>query len=212
VPEDVDVFTSVVTTTSTSTTTTLPVSEAVAWMEMRVHELVNAERTKAGLENLTWNPEVAAVARMHSMDMAENDYFDHTDLDGLNVSGRLKEGGIYYWNTSGENILKDSIVDYYMVDRSGRVLDTIYKGLDGFAKESVSAWMNSTGHRENILYEHYNEDGVGIAENGNNTYYFTQNFITRTDCGYYNGVCCPAHLPYLPWCYVPYRCRGSVCQ
>lgn len=198
--------------TTTTTTTTLPVNETIAWLENKVHNLINAEREADGLQNLTWNPYIASTARKHSADMSENDYFDHTNFQGLNVSQRLKADDIYYWNLSAENILRDSLVKYYVLDFFGNVLRTEYKDLESFAKETVGGWMNSTGHRENIMNPKLNEAGVGIADNGNNTYYFTQNFITRTNCGYYRGECCPETEKYLPWCYVPYKCLDGFCR
>lgn len=102
----------IVTTTSTTSTTTsiepLPVSfadassanaseEAIAWLEQRTFELVNEQRNMYGLNELLWNEEVAEIARAHSRDMAENDYFSHTGLDGSNASTRLYRGGVYYW-------------------------------------------------------------------------------------------------------------------
>ncbi len=202
------------TTTTTTTTTTVPIEETISWLEKRVHDLVNAEREAHGLQNLTHNSEVAAVARMHSADMATNDYFDHTNLQGLSVSDRLKDAGIYYWNLTGENLLKISRVKYFYVDRFGNISRIEYNDWETFARESVDAWMNSTGHKSNILYPNYNEAGIGIVYAGNETYYYymTQNFITHTGCGYYEGECCPASAPYLPWCYVPHECRNGVCR
>jgi uncharacterized protein YkwD len=216
VPEDTTTTTTIPTTTTmltTTTTTTVPLDTDIAWLEQKIHELVNAERQVQGLHNLTWNSEVATVARIHSEDMSINDYFAHTNLQGLNDSDRLKTAGIYYWNVSGENLIKISRVERFYMNSLGDIVNIDYKEWEDFAEECVEGWMNSTGHRANILYPNYNEAGVGAVYNNDTYYYFiTQDFITRTDCGYYEGSCCPAEFPYLPWCYVPYECTDEICQ
>lgn len=196
-------------TTKGTTTTTLPVNKTIAWLERRVYELVNVQRTAYGLSSLRWNSEISIVAREHSEDMATNGYFSHTNLQGLNISDRLKSAGIYYWNTSAENILKQSIVKYFVIDTHGNIVRTEYKSLESFAREAVESWMNSSGHRKNIL-GNFTETGIGVAEN-NNTYYFTQDFITRIDCGYLNSSCCKTP-GYLPWCYKPWECINGICK
>jgi hypothetical protein len=84
----------------------------------------------------------------------------------------------------------------------------------------VISWMNSTGHRENILASEFDESAMGIyvlqgnmgdSSYMNVTYYFTQDFITRIPCGYVNSSCCMT-TGYLPWCYVPWECRNGICS
>lgn len=203
---------SIITTTTkiTTTTTTLPTVETMAWLEWRVHELVNEERMAHGLQNLTWDNAIVNVARGHSEDMAEHGYFSHTSLDGSNLTTRLYAGDVYYWSRNAENILMMSRVDYYVVNIFGKIVNTKYKTWEQLANDTVAGWMNSTGHRENILVANFTHAGVGIAEDGNNSYYFTQNFITRIECGYKDGECCKTE-GYLPWCYKPWDCVGGFC-
>lgn len=237
-------FTTLLTTTTTSTTTTttstttttlfepgmIPAGfsadnvtdEAVEWLERRTFELVNEERTERGLSELKWNEEVAAVCRAHSRNMAENGFFSHTGSDGLNVSGRLKGAELYYWNMSGENILMESGVDYYALNLLGMVRNVEYKTLEELAQSAVVGWMNSTGHRENILKPEFDESAMGVyvlqgtmgeslgTSHSNVSYYFTQDFITRIDCGYKDGQCCRT-AGYMPWCYVPWKCENGIC-
>lgn len=197
-------------TTFHSTTTTLPPG-VLGWLEQRTHQLVNVERMKAGLNNLTWNEEVAEVARAHSTDMAQNDFFSHTGSGESNMSSRLHASDVYYWNSSGENLLVQSLVKYYIMNRRGEVMSTTFKDLEGFAQDAVDGWMASPGHRENILTPGFDEAGMGVIDNGNYSFYFTQNFITRINCGFKDGPCCET-VGYLPWCYIPYECVADVCR
>ncbi len=229
--------TTIISRTTTSTTTTLlsatnfsaadllakeVTADAIGWLEQRTFELVNEERTAQGLDELKWNDGIARVCRLHSRNMAENGFFSHTGLDGLNVSGRLKSAGIYYWNMSGENILMESGVDYYTLNLLGMIRKVEYKTFEELAHEAVQGWMNSTGHRENILKTEFDESAMGVyvlqgtmgerlgTSQSNVSYYFTQNFITRVECGYKDGECCTT-TGYLPWCYVPWKCKNKIC-
>jgi len=184
-------------------------AENIAWLEQRTFGLVNDERTSRGLQPLLWNDAIAAVARGHSADMAVYDYFSHTGSDGSNVSTRLLAGGVAYWNQSAENILKESGISYYLVNILGMVRSTHYNTFEQLAQNATVGWMNSTGHRENILTPELDESGMGVYV-FNDSYYFTQDFIVRTDCGYTGGPCCQK-TGYYPWCYVPLTCTGNVC-
>jgi len=216
--------TTVSTTTTTTTTTTLPYAgsvsianmkasnasaENVAWLERRTFDLVNDERTSRNVSALEWNIAVADVARAHSADMAANGFFSHTGSGGTNTSSRLQSGGVWYWNSSAENILMESGVSYYLTNILGMIKKTEYNTFEQLAQNATEGWMNSTGHRENILHEGYDETGMGVYV-FNNSYYLTQDFITRVSCGYKNGPCCETR-GYYPWCYVPWKCAENVC-
>ena len=223
--EGVDTTTTAVsTTTTTTTTTTLPYvgsisiagmkasntsAENIAWLERRTFNLVNDERAAQNLTVLKWNEDVAAVARAHSADMAENAFFSHAGSDGSNVSTRLMADGVYYWNSSGENILMEGGRIYYTNILGIIEWKTKYFTFEQLAQNATQGWMNSTGHRENILHEGYDEAGMGVYV-FNNSFYFTQDFIVRVSCGYRNGPCCETR-GYYPWCYVPLKCADGVC-
>ncbi len=117
--------------------------------------LTNGFRVQHGLKPLKWDDAVTAASLLHSEDMAKNDYFDHTGLDGSNVAKRLTRQGIS-WMQCGENIAAGT-------RNSGFVL---YDGL-----------VNSSGHRNNLLGP-YTHAGVASAYNALSTYkyYLTQNF------------------------------------
>lgn len=80
---------------------------------------------------------------------------------------------------------------------------------DELITEMVEGWMDSPGHRANILKEIYNATGVGVAYiNGH--IIATQVFITKIECGYQNGICCEKE-GYYPYCYQPMTCENMVC-
>lgn len=84
------------------------------------------------------------------------------------------------------------------------------KSSEEVENETVVGWMNSPGHRKNILTAQYDEAGVGIAE-VKDYFIITQVFITRAECGYFGGQCCEKS-GYYPYCYQPLNCAGGVCS
>lgn len=122
-------------------------------MEEQVVALVNKERKAAGLTPLTMNWQLARVARYKSDDMKANNYFSHTSPTYGTPFDMLKKFNIKY-STAGENIAKGQKT----------------------AQAVMSAWMNSEGHRKNIMSPSFTEIGVGYVS-GNGTTYWTQMFI-----------------------------------
>ena len=121
--------------------------------ENRVLELVNVERQKAGLNALQMDESVRNVARLKSEDMRVNKYFDHTSPTYGSPFDMLKKFGISY-KSAGENIAQG-----YSTPES-----------------VVNGWMNSSGHRANILNASFTHMGVGYDANG---HYWTQMFIGK---------------------------------
>lgn len=127
----------------------------------QVLELTNAERAKAGLKPLTLNNQLSQAAQGHSDSMAADDFFSHTGADGSSVSDRVQDTG-YQYSYTGENIAAGQKT----------------------AAEVVQGWMDSPGHRANILNADYTEIGIGyeLLENDpgsvNYQHYWTQVFGT----------------------------------
>ncbi|HZG85195.1 CAP-associated domain-containing protein [Paenibacillus sp.] len=117
-------------------------------------DLANSARAARGLSILTWHEGAAAVARGHSEDMAENAFFSHTNLRGESLGGRLQDGDVDY-RSAGENIA---------YGQTSAI----------FAHEG---WMNSPGHRKNMLGA-FERLGVGVAFAKEKVPYYTQNFVT----------------------------------
>ncbi|MGG4396199.1 CAP-associated domain-containing protein [Paenibacillus thiaminolyticus] len=123
-------------------------------LEQEVLDLTNAVRVREGKKPLEWNDEIAATARKHSADMMKRDFFSHDNPDGQSPFDRMKQDGITY-RMAGENIA------------AGQTSAI-------FAHEN---WMNSSGHRKNILND-FERLGVGISFGGPYQVYYTQNFFT----------------------------------
>ena len=124
---------------------------AVRAYEQEVVRLVNAERTKHGLDALTEDWELSRVARYKSQDMHDRGYFSHTSPTYGSPFQMIRAFGLSY-RTAGENIAM------------------------GYATPAavVNGWMNSEGHRANILNASYTKIGVGYVSDGNS---WTQKFI-----------------------------------
>lgn len=131
---------------------TIPtLDNTVSNYESEVVRLVNAERAKNGLSALTTNWELSRVARYKSQDMVDKKYFSHTSPTYGSPFDMMKSFGISY-RTAGENIAYGQRTP----------------------EQVVTAWMNSSGHRANILNSSFTQIGVGYVANGN---YWTQMFI-----------------------------------
>ncbi|WP_318509456.1 CAP-associated domain-containing protein [Bacillus sp. T3] len=124
--------------------------------EYQLFDLTNATRVKFGLPVLTWNANVTGTAREHSLDMAENHYFDHQNLKGQSPFDRMKEDEVVF-TSAGENLAYEQFSSI-------------------FAHEGL---MNSLGHRENILRTEYEFLGVGVAFNTEAQPYYTENFFAN---------------------------------
>lgn len=130
----------------------------IALMERQAFDLVNNERVAQGLEPLQSDPDLRAVARAHSEDMVARSFFDHVNPDGLDPFERMDNAGILF-TAAAENIAMNG-------------------GFADPAATAVDGWMNSPGHRTNILNGVYTHAGLGVAFDSNaNAYYFTQNFM-----------------------------------
>ena len=121
-----------------------------------VVKLVNVERSKVGLPPLKENWELSRVARYKSEDMINKNYFSHTSPTYGSPFQMMKDFGISY-QAAGENIAAGQRTP----------------------AEVVEAWMNSEGHRKNILSPTYTEIGVGYVKGGSYGHYWTQMFIKR---------------------------------
>jgi len=124
--------------------------------ELQLFDLTNAARIEHGLSPLSWDEQVKETAREHSTDMAENNYFNHTNLEGQSPFDRMEEDNIIF-RTAGENLAAGQISSI-------------------FAHEGL---MNSLGHRENILQTQFESLGIGVAFDLKSRPYFTENFLAK---------------------------------
>ena len=115
-----------------------------------VLDLVNTERAKQGLNPLSLDEKLNNVAYAHSKDMADNNFFSHTNLKGQSPFDRMKNAGISY-RAAAENIAAGQKTP----------------------EQVVKSWMNSDGHRKNILNGSFNKMGLGYykTQGGYGTYW-----------------------------------------
>lgn len=125
----------------------------VTTYEQEVIRLVNEIRVENGLKALSYDWELSRVARYKSQDMKDNNYFSHTSPVYGSPFQMMKNFGISF-RSAGENIAKG-----YRTPQA-----------------VVNGWMNSSGHRANILNASYTHIGVGYVSGGN---YWTQMFIAK---------------------------------
>lgn len=133
---------------------TIPLFSAQKSVEAQVAALVNQQRAKVGLKPLKLNWQLSRIARIKSTDMMNNNYFSHQSPTYGSPFDMIKKFGLTY-HYAGENIAagqKD-------------------------AQAVMQAWMNSSGHRANILNANFTEIGVGVSYGGKMGVYWTQQFI-----------------------------------
>lgn len=131
-----------------------PAGSSYSAFQNEVVRLVNVERAKNGLAALSIDATITKTATLKSQDMAKNNYFSHTSPTYGSPFDLMKQYGVSY-RSAGENIAMGQTSP----------------------AQVMNGWMNSQGHRENILKSSYTKIGVGVAQNANGTYYWTQHFI-----------------------------------
>jgi uncharacterized protein YkwD len=141
-------------TAPTPPPTTAPPTGNAA-LEAAVVDLVNARRAEAGCPAVRSNDKLTAAARAHSADMAARNYFSHVTPEGVKFSTRISDAG-YRWSGAAENIAKGQRTP----------------------AEVMNSWMNSTGHRANILNCGFKDLGVGVAADAYGSLVWTQNFAS----------------------------------
>ncbi len=134
----------------------IPLIDEIKAIEHEVIQLTNQERAKYGLPPLRADWQVSRVARIKSADMRDRGYFAHNSPTYGSPFQMLKSFNISY-RSAGENIA------------SGQPS----------AESVVRAWMNSPGHRQNILNNTFTHIGVGYARGGTGRHYWTQMFISK---------------------------------
>ena len=156
-----------------------PETPKVSEIEGEIHDLVNLQREANGLHPLESHDGIRNVALSHSQDMSERDFYSHISPDGVGPDERLRESGIYCGPTGefvGENIhivpLNERIEGYH---GDTIVLETS----SDIAQYVVGSWMDSEGHRDNILHPDFRLQGVGVYIDKSSE----EVYITQKMCG-----------------------------
>jgi len=155
-------------------------------LENKTHMLINQERRQENLNDLEWNGSLAAVARNHSQYLAnleENHgyqedqeiYISHTGEQGGKHNDRMERAGITHIGISAENVAGISSVK--QIDSETRE-PVEYLNKTQIAERSVEGWMESLGHRENIVNPEFEQTGIGIATDPENTNYILTQIFT----------------------------------
>lgn len=133
-------------------------SNYIGDIEQAIFQIVNQRREEAGLTQLSYNANMQYYARIKSKDMGDRGYFNHVNPDGVYMNQIIKADGISY-RAWGENIAYiEGLTDY-----------------GALANRFMSNWMNSQGHKDNILSSNFSSIGIGVYKAGD-TYYATQEF------------------------------------
>lgn len=117
-------------------------ANTVSELQKQITDMTNAYRAQYGLSPYAWNYTLAKVSQAHAEDMAENSYFSHKSLNGDTLGTRIENSGLNY-ASCGENI------------------DCGYYTAEG----ALNGWINSSGHRANLLATKFTHIGVGTAYN-----------------------------------------------
>ena len=151
-------------------------------LERRIHELINQQRNGQGLSSLSFEQTLVGIARKHSEDMAQNSYFSHTNLRGLGPTERgnqvgyscYKNYGSYYTSGIAENIFQNNL--YTSTTYYNGIPVHAWSSLEEISQSTVNGWMNSPGHRKNILTSTYDREGIGVAIAADDKVYITEDF------------------------------------
>ncbi|MGI5506933.1 CAP domain-containing protein [Lentzea sp. CA-135723] len=151
--------TSLLAATTLALAATLAPQASAATVQQDVIALTNAERAKAGCAAVKANAALNTAAQRHSADMASHNFMGHTGSDGSTVVVRIERAGYTRWTRAAENVAAGHTT----------------------AAAVVRGWMNSAGHRANILNCALKDIGVGYQYKAGTKYghYWTQDFGTR---------------------------------
>lgn len=140
---------------STNGGTQSPATSTSAADEQQALSLLNQDRARNGLPALKANSQLTALARSYAQDMIKRGYFSHYNPEGQSPFDRMNKAGISY-KSAAENI-----------------------GINTSVSGAETAFMNSSGHRANILNSSYTEAGVGVVRTSNGQIYVVQEFIGK---------------------------------
>ena len=153
-------------------------------LEQKIHLLINDERQKNNVPSLAFDPTLTGIALSHSQDMANRNYFSHYSPEGADPTARGLSVGYhchkdlsngYYTEGLAENIYQNNLYNSYQTI-NGIITSYDWNDMDALASSTVQGWMESTGHRENILTTTYDREGIGVAISSDDKVYITEDF------------------------------------
>ena len=132
----------------------------VSALSRAAFELINQKRAENGAAPVAWSDDLARVAGVHSQNMAELNFFGHRGLDNKLVSDRADDQRLGRWRAIGENI-------------------AFNRGYPDPVARTVQLWLDSPGHRRNMLDPTWKESAIGVAVAEDGSFYFTQVFLKK---------------------------------
>ena len=182
-PSNIDIPVSEISPTSNPTLIQNKPSIDIGELESKIHVLINENRKNNGVSSLSLDDKLASVARVHSVDMSINNYFEHDNKKGEDPTMRgqnmgytcRKDYGSYYTNGIAENIFQNNLYDSTSYV-NGIPVSHDWNSLEEIAQSTVNGWMNSPGHRQNILKEQYDKEGIGVAISSDDKVLITEDF------------------------------------
>jgi uncharacterized protein YkwD len=155
-------------------------------LQRDIHDRVNQVRAEEGAAWLEWNARLHPLAHTHSADMAARDFFAHVNPDGASVRDRAAALGLTCTVPAdggaqtvgfGENLYMADLYHSYRVETRGGTSARTYdwKTHDDIVREVVAGWMNSPGHRANLLDARYRSENVALVID-DTAFYVTQVF------------------------------------
>lgn len=147
-------------------------------VESAILKYTNEERQKHGVAPLTGDTALATIARRHSEDMAHNHYLSHDNPEGDGPTDRARKYGYPLRKDLGNGWFTEGIGENIGTMVTGEIegFGIVINTPNAVARAHVDAWMQSPGHKKNILDPQYSRLGVGVAYDGHTYYYATQNF------------------------------------
>lgn len=160
-------------------------------LEQAIHDRINEVRMRNGHSSLAWSSALASLSRTHSQDMAERGFFSHTNPDGDRPADRAREAGLTCSSVVedvvddpssaggvGENIFNASAYSSRRVTQRGdeETVSYDWNTEDQLVDTIVDGWMDSEGHRQNILRDSYQAQGLGVSVSDEKRVLVTQTF------------------------------------
>lgn len=174
-----DIIENIITKTENISLQTTVTEEDLRDCENYIFIITNEKRAIHGVPKLVWDSNLADMARKHSLDMAQNNYFSHTNLGNEDPTMRAIRHGYNTHKDLGGGWYSEGIAENIGMMPTGNVIGIgyVYNDPESIAIAHIQSWMESSGHRTNILDVEYIRMGVGVAyDKESNSYIATQNF------------------------------------
>jgi len=154
----------------------------ISTLEQLIHNNVNEQREAVGLKPLILDSKLSDIARKHSQDMVENNYFSHYNSLGGGPTERAAKVGYICQKRVG-NSIRSGIAEnchldylYSSITKVNGIPFYDWNTPEQIALSTINGWMNSPGHRSNLLNSGYDCEGIGVAISSDDKVYVTQDF------------------------------------